>query len=166
MQKSRKIIYPILITLWCTGLCFGMFLSAHNPLLADDLMRAALTKRPSFLALLLINVLPVVILYVILLRSAFPAAYPLVFLIALGRGFCAMCAICFLGSGAWLLRMLFLFSAGCVSVLIWYLLFSYIQQERRRLISVLPVLVTALILATIFDYFRISPYLLNLSMYF
>ncbi len=166
MLKTQKITGAVLITLWCAGLLFGILLSASNLSLFTGFVRVAPSERPAFLVLLLRNCLPVVLLYIILLRSAFFLTYPLVFFDALSRGFCAMCTIGFVGSGAWLLRIMLLFSAGCVSILIWYLLFRCLQCKKRFSLPNVFVISAFLILTTIFDYFCVSPFLLSLSNYF
>ena len=166
MLKNGKITYAVLITIWCVGLLLGIALSAANRPLFGDLLRVVVTKRPSFTALLFRNILPVVLLYVVLLHSGFYMIYPLIFIDALCRGFCAMCVIGFFGSSAWLLRSMVLFSTGCVSIIFWYMLFSFLQGTAKRSAADMIVVAAIPMVATIIDYSFVSPYLLNLSKYF
>ncbi len=166
MLKNEKITYAVLIAIWCVGLLLGIALSVSNHPFFEELLGVVLSKRPAFMALLFRNILPVVLLYVVLSHSVFYMIYPLVFIDAFCRGFCAMCVIGFFGSSAWLLRSMVLFSTGCVSIIVWYMLLSCLQGTAKRSVADIIVVAAIPMVATIIDYSFVSPYLLNLSKYF
>lgn len=166
MAKIRKVTFPLLLIIWVLGILFGSLLSVCNAQLSVNVARMALSKTPALIGVLIANALPFAILVMILSRRMVMLVYPLILLEALSRGFCGMSIICFLGSGAWVLRFLFLFSPGCISVLFWYMLYDYSQGVAHRTFRDVCILSSFLFAVTFVDYFAISPFLVKLSEYF
>ncbi len=166
MAKIRRLTFPLFLIIWVLGILIGALLSVYNSQLSVNVARIALSKTPTFIGMLIANVLPFAILIIALSRRTVARIYPLILLEALCRGFCGMCIVSFLGSGAWVLRFLFLFSPGCVSVLIWSLLYSYTEGGGHRIFNDVRILLSLICVVTAVDYFAISPFLVKLSKYF
>ena len=166
MAKIRKATFPLFLIIWVLGVLIGAILSVCNTQLSGNVVRMALSQTPSFLGVLIANVLPFAILTVALPRHAVVLIYPLIFLESLCRGFCGVGIICFSGSAAWVLRFLFLFSPGCISVLFWYLLYNYTRGVAHRPFRDVCILSSFLFAVTIVDYFAVAPFLVRLSNYF
>jgi len=166
MVKVRKATFPLFLIIWVFGILIGALLSACNSQLSVNVARMAMSNPPTFIGVLIVNVLPLAILVIMLSRRIVAPVYPLILLESLSRGFCGMSIINFLGNGAWVLRFLFLFSPGCVSALIWYLLFNYTRGGEHRFFNDVCILSSLVFLVTVVDYFAISPFLVRLSKYF
>ena len=120
-----------LVLLWVIGLVLGVLLCSLTPCDTAAILFGALYTKPSVFGLLLICVLPVVLAAISVCTSLFGFSYLVVFLSAVSRGFCGTAIYMAVGNAAWLLRPLLLFSTGCTSVLMWWLLLH--ADTGRRL---------------------------------
>lgn len=157
-QQRREFFY--LPALWVLGILLGVAFAV----IAGDLyliVESAVRLRPGLGFLYAINVFPIAVLAVLFAARANGLIYTTVFLYGLFRGFCGMCTVVAYGSGGWLVRFLLLFSAAVGSVLMWWLIFSYLSRNcvHTKLICSLALLVG---LVTLFDYFVISPFLISI----
>ena len=69
----------------------------------------------------------------------------------------------YLGSGAWLLRTLVLFSGVCISFVSWCLLLRSKFPERSDLLKTLCFSLIAALIVSIFDHTVISPFLKDIT---
>ena len=116
--------FCMLATLWGIGLLFGVWMCCHSPYVATAVLYGVFGTKPSILSLLLVSILPVTLSAIATRTMLFPVAYLLFFLSAVSHGFCGSAVFIAVGDAAWLLRPLLLFSGGCTSVLMWWLLFQ------------------------------------------
>ena len=152
--RSNKRIY-LLASLWGVGLLFGILLCSlsHNDI-TNSLYDVICTK-PLTLNLLLVCMLPVALTVISMCSPLFPIAYLLVFVSAVSHGFCGIAIYVAFGNAAWLLRPILLFSAGCTSVLMWWLLLQCNTGKHLRKCIYLALCLSCLIY--IVDLFLISP---------
>ena len=127
--------FCVLAALWGIGLLFGVWMCCHSPYVTTAVLCAVIGTKPSILSLLLVCILPVALSAIATRSMLFPVAYLLVFLSAVSHGFCGSAVFIALGDAAWLLRPLLLFSGGCTSVLVWWLLFQSdtVRHIRKRI---------------------------------
>lgn len=141
--------------LWGAGLLFGILLCILSPYETTDILYGVIGTKPSLLSLLLVCMLPVVLSAIAVCSPLFPIAYILVFLSAVSHGFCGTVIYLAVGDAAWLLRPIFLFSASCSSVLMWWLLFQANTGERLHKHIGFALCLSSLVY--IIDLFLISP---------
>lgn len=164
IRKHRGIGTYILVSLWCLGLLFGI-LSSFACREDSYVILASIGKPASPFAVFLINGLPLAITAFALYRSIHFLLYPLFFLNAFCRAFCATLAL-MLGGGGWLIRFLFLFSGSCTSVLMWWLIFCHINERGNRFFHDVYLVSFLSCGISLIEIFLISPLLRELSNYF
>ncbi len=156
----------LLMLLWGVGLFTGVLLALSSADACAVMLKSALLNQPSLLCLVPTVAFPVAIVVLSVYSGRFFLCYPLILLEAFCRGFCGMLVYCVFGSGAWLLRFLFLFSAGCGSVLMWWLLFRHCIYKWLDLAKDVRLAVVLALVFILVDILVISPFLIGLSMYF
>ena len=161
--RSRRPINT-LATLWILGLLIGILLSCLAPYDFAEVFRLAFVSKPAPLQLLFVCVLPVAVAAIALSSSLFVFSYIAVFFCAVSHGFCGIAIYAMFGSAAWLLRPILLFSAGCSSVLMWWL---FLQNETKsRLHSNIRIVGILSCLIFFIDLFIVSPFIGDLAKYF
>ena len=128
-RSDRQIC--IFAVLWVIGLLSGVLLCKHSSFDVSIIFFGAVNTDPLPLILFLICVLPATLSAFAFSCSLFPIACLIVFSVALFQGFSGTLIYMSVGSAAWLLRPMLLFSASCTSVLMWWLL---LQSKSGRLI--------------------------------
>ena len=121
----------LLVLLWGIGLVLGLLLCSLAPYNNSDIIFCAISTKPSAFGSFLICVLPVVFAAISVHASLFGLSCLAVFLNAVSRGFCGTAIFEAVGTAAWLLRPLLLFTTGCTSVLMWWILLQ--NNTKRRL---------------------------------
>lgn len=153
-----------LVMLWTLGLLIGILLSCLASYDFTETFRLLFATEPGPLQLFFVCVLPVASVAITLSSSLYVFSYIAVFFCAVSHGFCGSAIYVMLGSSAWLLRPILLFSAGCTSVLMWWLLLQNETQSRfYRNIRIAGIL-SCLIL--FIDLFIVSPFIGDLAKYF
>ena len=153
-------IKPLFLLLFSVmGLMLGIILSYYNPGVLSELRGTELLTRPSLLHLLLINLIPVFLLFIIFRFSLSLLCYPLVFLLGVCSGYCEI-ALCYLfGDSAWLIRFFLLFSRYIALAIWWLLLFRCIRWSRTHLVRYTCFSVFMILVVTVFDVCVIAPFL-------
>lgn len=126
--RDRQIC--IFAALWVIGLLSGVLLCDHSAYDFSVIFFGAVNTDPLPLGLFLICALPATLSALAFTFSLFPITCLIVFSIAVFQGFSGTLVYMSVGSAAWLLRPMLLFSASCTSVLMWWLL---LQCKDRRL---------------------------------
>lgn len=123
----------LLILVWVIGLLVGVLLCALSPDDSAEVLSDVASVKPSTVSLFLVCVLPVVFSAIAVRFHVSPIAYFLIFLNTVSHGFCGMAINIAFGSSAWIVRPLLLFSSGCSSVLVlWLLLQKNIGRHLRK----------------------------------
>ena len=148
---------------WLVGLLLGICLAATNSERYAPVTFAALTQESSFARIAFINCFTLTLIAFLRFYHRYLMILPIIFLLSLSRGFTGMAIYVLLGSGAWVVRMLFLFSSICVSVILWWLLLSRRDSEQCSLIRLLRRMLIAVLIISIVDYFVISPFLASIT---
>jgi len=155
--QKRGIFY--LTVVWILGIVLGAAIVAW----AGDtylIVKYTTVSRPDFGLLFLSNAFPITFLIVLFATQRYGLIYVFLFSYGLLRGFCGMCIVFAFGSSGWLVRCFLLFSSGIVSVLIWWLIFSFESYKRRVLMLFFGALLFVCIF-TLVDYFAVSPFLIG-----
>lgn len=153
-QTGKRIFSLVLI--WGIGLLLGALLCNLVPYDCTDVLYSAVYTKPSPLILLLVCVLPVILSATVAYSPLFPIAFIFVFLSAVSHGFCGMAVNAVFGSSAWIVRLLLLFSSGCTSVLMWWLLLQ--SNTGRNVKKHIRFALVMSCLVYIFDLFLVSPF--------
>ena len=148
--------FCVLAILWGVGLLFGVWMCSHSPYVATAALYGVISTKPSMLSLLLVCILPVALSAIATCSMLFPVAYLLVFLSAVSHGFCGSAIHIAVGDAAWLLRPLLLFSGGCTSVLVWWLLLQGCVGSRLKKRICLAFCLSCVVY--IIDLFLVSPF--------
>lgn len=152
-QESRYTF--VLVLLWSIGLLLGILLCGLSPYDIVDVLYGTFYAKPSMFSLFLASILPVLFAVASVHTSLYLISCPSVFLSALSHGFCGAAIYIAFGSAAWLLRPMVLFSAGCTSVLMWWLLFQ--RNTGRRMHKHICLALCLSCLVYIVDLFLVSP---------
>ncbi len=155
-----------LTALWLIGLLSGIglaFVYSHS---VPALFCGAISDVASPLAMVLIAALPVVVISVALRFSLFPLCCLVMVTEAMCRGFTGIVTSLSVNSAAWVVRPMLLFTGGCVSVCLWWLIIRHCNGRALHFFRdvCLAMLLTAV--AAVIDIFCVSPFLRDLSIYF
>ena len=162
--KVQKSI-PFFLLFWLLGLCFGISLAFFSTDRSADLLCSSMAQSASPASALLVGVLPIAILATAIKYSLFWAACPLILLTGIWRGYCGMLIFIAFYHGAWLLRSLFLFSAGIEAVLIWFLLIRNYTTTGQTFKQDLRLIAVVYLITFAIDQLFISPFLSDLVKY-
>ena len=161
-RSNTKSFICALYGLWGMGFLVGMLLahSYFNTFGSD--LRFLIQKETTPFLHFFISFLPVVVLLFSLRYRVLFICFPLFFTEALCRSFTGVLLFLEFGSGAWLIRFLLLFSSGCVSVLLWWLLLRNITDSGARLTKDFWFVSVILSAVSVLDIFAITPFLSQL----
>jgi len=164
MQRLRRLL--LLTILWFAGLSAGMRCAVLFPYNAAHIFSMSVKESLPPFSLCLTVAFPIAVVYVAFTCRAFALCYPLVFAEALCRGFSGVLIYLAPGSGAWRVRMLFLFSASITSVVMWWLLARHAGKSEP--ISPKDFYTSSVVsgVAAIIDIICISPFLSGFTKYF
>ena len=157
-SNTRNIILALL---WVGGLLIGVLLCALAPYNAKNILYGALHTRPTLLSLLLVCVLPLLLTATAVFTSLFPIAYALVLVSAIAHGFSGTAVYLAVGSAAWIVRPVLLFTASSTSVLMWWLVLQCKTRDRAYKSVCLALCLSCLIY--IIDLFILSPFIGDLT---
>lgn len=146
-----------LILIWGIGLILGVLLCDTAPYNCTEMLYETISVKPSLLSLFLICVLPVSLSAIAVCLPFFPIAYLLLFLCSVTHGFCGTVVNLTFGSSAWIIRPLILFSSGCTTVLVFWILFQ--SHTGRCIKKNICLALTLSFLVCILDLFLVSPFL-------
>lgn len=151
----------VLAILWVIGLLSGIILCSYSYCDFTGIFFGAVNVDPAPLALFLVCMLPVLLSAVAVSFSLFSITCLVVFAVAVFQGFSSMVVYIAVGSAAWLLRPILLFSASCSSVLMWWLLLQH--KKGRRLHKSIHVVLISSSLTFVVDMFLVSPFVSDLA---
>ncbi len=155
---------PLLLALWFTGLLIGILLCNSRAFDCAAVLRCAVAEMPSPIGLLLVCLLPVALTAIAVCSPLIGILYLTVVLNAISHGFCGTVIYIALGSAAWLLRPMLLFTSCCTSALMWWLILQNEGQNRNRKNIRTAGIVSGIVF--IVDLFVVSPLVDNVSKYF
>ena len=145
--------------LWALSILSGIVLCIFCQHNLTEALRSLSAISP--LGLILVCSLPLAFTIVGLVLPLFPSICIAVILSGFAHGFCGILIYIALGSAAWILRPLLLFSASCTSVLMWWLILKRrVRYQELRLTGVVFCLFYFL------DLFVVSPFVGDLIKYF
>ena len=149
--------YFMLVLSWVIGLLLGILLITTDTTIYEPVIYAALRKRPSIVPHILICALFFIVITLLRNKHCFVPIISFLFLQGISRGFSGMALYTFTGSGAWAVRMMFLFSGASISVITWWLLFRYCDHTKADLVRTSCLSVVFVLIILIVDYLVISP---------
>jgi len=152
--------------LWFAGLSFGICFAAFSPYDTSQILSVLASEGSSVFLVLLVAAFPVAVCAVSLWCSAFSLCYPLFFMEALCRGFCGILVFQAMGSGAWLIRALLLFSSGVASVIMWWLFLRHADKPTAGFSKDVCISSAVTGVAAIVDIIWVSPFLSVFTKYF
>lgn len=166
--RDRTLLFQIclLSTLWLVGLIVGVWLAAGVYTVGYLSFVDYATTTPSILVLLIACYAPIILCVIGLLNDFFPINCIVIISESICRGFCGFLIYVLCGSGAWLLRLFFMFSSTFSAVLLWWILFRYFIFGKsciRKNCCIAGIFIFLLIMV---DRLLVSPFLIHLSMYF
>ncbi len=148
----------ILAALWTLSLIFGIFYASKDSNL-PQLLISALQTQQSLTQLVLMLLLPVAA-STVLIAFSFNAA---IFFLAAGKafacGYCLFGIAAAFGSGSWLIRLLFLFSDTCLSVLLLWFWSRHLVSRKKTLAKDTLVCTLIAISAGLVEFLLFSPFL-------
>lgn len=161
---SKRPAVLVCFLFWLFGLFAGILLAVSSFGVCSEILKAALFKKPS--AWYLVFSMACTIVFLLEMQHCkFVFSYLYLLIEALCRGFSGFLVFMIYGSGAWLIRMFFLFSGMCRSVIIWFLLFRCITFRNTKPITNLRFTLGSLLLIGLFDILVISPCFIRLISY-
>ena len=145
--------------LWFLGLCSGKYYAVQTGSTFLLLMRTAVESRPSIVGQLISVLLPLLLLVLSVYFLQPIAYYFLAFIQSLSLGYICCCIQRIFGSASWLVCLLFLFSSFVsVPFYCWFLI-RHISGKQASYFRDSLVVLGAVLIACIADYFIISPFL-------
>ena len=130
----KRLQNPLLVSSWCIGLLAGIsFALWRLPTLAFFTETVRIDRSP--LLSIITATLPVLLTVWFLSTRRFSLLYLLLFIFAFCHTFCGVLLSFSFPGGSWLVRLLTLFSTGCTSAVLWFLLLRY-QQGNGSLTKV------------------------------
>lgn len=157
-----RVLYLVMV--WALSLMAGILLCASASIDPYDTIQTTFSEPPSLVGRFFICVLPVASITAVLQSPLFVLSYLVVFLCGVSHGFCGFATYIALGDAAWLLQPLLLFSTGCSSVLMWWLI-SQGGAKSRIHKCIRPAVILCCVIYCI-DLFVVSPLVADLSKYF
>lgn len=151
----------LLAMLWGGGLLAGVSLCAYTPFATESILYGVMYAKPSLLSLFLIGVMPVLFTAVCAFTSLHPIAYVLILLSAITHGFSGTAIYLAVGSAAWIVRPLLLFTSSSTSVLMWWLLLQ--RNTRRGAHKQVGLALFLSLLVYLLDFFILSPLIGDLT---
>ena len=166
---SRVRVYPsqcyVLLMFWILGLCFGIWLAKSAPSIENFSLYGIVGLSPTLMGFIIICYIPVILNCIGLSTGFVLLSFIVVTLESVCRGFCGFFIYRLCGSGAWLLRLMLMFSSSVCLVIIWWNLFSYLaygKTFRRRVSCTIAIIVLVCVMV---DYYFVSPFLHRVLMY-
>ncbi len=144
-----------LTTLWLAGLVFGVFCAESAPELVASMVRSAAGQTPYLWSILWSACFPF-LLSAFAVQISESLLLPVCFFKACAFGFCGHGVGLAFGSGAWLIRLLLLFSD---LILIPLLFLFWLRGPSKR---ALAICLTVAITVGALDRFLIAPFLVGL----
>lgn len=158
-----RLNFRILCVVYIVGFIAGSLLACClSRYLTVDLIPDILAK-PSFVHLIIINLIPTALIIYFEYRSFYVFCYPVIFLRSVFCGCSGVSASFLFGSSSWLIRPLLMFSHNVISVFLWWFLICQSRGLRRSDFYSLLVFILGVTFA---DFFVVSRFLANLSIYF
>lgn len=165
-HHTRIIRFTALCFLWILCLIVGTLIASNLPQISSELLDAAMWRSPSWVMVLIVTGLPLLLCFAAIWHGWFSLNCVLVALEGICRGFCGFWIFLSYGSGAWLIRLGFLFSSAAGAVLLWRLIFKYSLVGVVSLKKDIYITAFLLTLFTLVDTLLVSPFMVRLSMYF
>ena len=163
IRLKCRLNFRILCVVYVVGLIVGSLLAFFlSRYLTNDLIPDILAK-PSFVYLFIVNLIAAALIVFFWYISSCAFCYPVMFLYSALCGCCGVLISFLFKNSAWLIRPLLMFSHNVISVLLWWFL---INQSRGLCKNNFCSLLVIVLSVTFVDYFVVSRFLANLSIYF
>ena len=161
--KENLLDFRKLFLLYFGGIVFGCLISFFVSDYLICFLAPSFLVRPSLFGVLFSNLMPFLILLCLRKSPVSYLCYPFMFLNSAMTGFAGFFVLQIFKDVAWLIRPLLMFSAGSVSVFLWWILISSNEELNRR-----SIIIALIVLISIFffDYFVISRFIYSLIVYF
>ena len=164
--SSIHIRFFFALIFWIAGLSFGLVLASltNSTLSFSEFSFVAYPASP--FCFLIISFLPYLACVLALRLNRFFLIYLLFFVFAFSQAFTSMFLFYYIGNGAWVIRLLFLFSSVVSSVLMWWLVLRFCFAKVFSLSKDVLLTANCLLLSCIFELSVISPFVTNFLKYF
>ena len=157
--------FSFVVSLWIIGLIVGI-LTAHLTRNLNYLIFAeAVSLTPSVVGVILVFGVPFALCAVGIFTDFYPVCCAAVILESFSRGFCGFGVYLFCGTGAWLLRLLLMFSSLACSVMVLCVILRYCLYGKTRVLDDFGTITVLMLLCISVDHMLIAPFLMRLSMY-
>ncbi len=160
MLINQNWIYIILFCfLWSAGLLFGRYITHEANVSFPALIRSVCCTQTSLIGLLAVILIPLLISVVVCRYVGVMWIFPVIFLKAMGFGFCSYAICLSFGDAGWLVRCLLMFT-DCISVplLLWFWIRRLFMKNNAILQDMILVLALLVVTACV-DYMFVSPFL-------
>jgi len=151
---------------WISGLLVGVIFALWHRASCFTLLEDAVLVPASPFICVIAAAVPLTAIGLCLVTGRFPILYFFLFLYGLFHGFSGSFVSCLFPDGAWLVRILVLFSAGCTSALIWFLLVRSFQRGGSLFSTDILTVAVLFTLTSLLNLLFISPVLSVLTDYF
>lgn len=165
--RDRKLLfrYCLLIFLWSFGLIAGIWLANTAADTTYPIIAEAVTTAPTLLGFFIICGVPIILCLVGIITDLFPINCIVIILESVCRGLCGFGIYLFCGSGAWLLRLLIMFSSTVCSVLVLWFSLRCCLYGKIKVRNDFWIIAIVMFLFIAVDQMLVSPFLIRLSIY-
>jgi hypothetical protein len=151
------------IASWIVGLTLGVVFAATQITIYNPIIYRALLLDTSFIYSALVNSFALITVVFFCYNRQYLPTILFLFLLGFSRGFSGIALYVLIGSGAWMMRILFLFSGICISVIAWWLILRSNHLNRSELLKTLCFSLIAALIVSIVDHTVISPFLKDIT---
>ena len=160
IRINHNWIYIILFSLlWSVGLVAGRYLSQKAFLVFPTVFRSACSESTSLIGLIAVVFIPLFTSLLVCRYISVMLIFPIVFLKAVGFGFCSYAICLSFGDAGWLVRYLLMFT-DCVSIplLLWFWV-RRLLMRNNAIMQDFTLALFLLILTAYIDHLYVSPFL-------
>ena len=154
----------VLVALWIFALIAGIYIASISGSTFLPALCAAVKISPSLVGLVAVTLLPVAVCAIGEVANLFAIDCVVIAFSGLFRGYFGFLLYILYGSGAWLLRSLFLFSSTAIDVLLLWMVLRNCVYRRADFRRTFPGIAVIVFLLIVVERFIVSPLLIRLSM--
>lgn len=155
----RRACLVFLALFWCAGIFLGIYAASSVGYSFLPLMRAAIVRRVSIVALFAVLLLPFLLSAFVIFFSQPWLLLLFSFFKAFSFGFCCSAAQLSFGSAGWLVCLLLLFSDICTLPVLYWFWVRHISGDKYAIGRSLAVSIALVLFFGSLDYCFISPFL-------
>ena len=157
--SSCKLNPQFLGLAWISGLLIGIMVSYSFPCFFLGLDRDSFFAIPSVYTLLIANLIPIVVSFLLLKFSFKFLCYPFLLLVGVFVGFCGIGLYFLFADSAWLIRFVLTFSHSFAILFSWLMILRYIKVSRIYLQNDFIISLIIISVITVLDANLITPVL-------